>query len=338
MMRYRYQQSGFTLIELMISLVVGLVIVGGAFATLLANQQSYRAKQELDHAQESLRFVSHGFSQVVRSSERIQEGSSDKTLILRIPEGSVNCRGFVVSANEDNQLIIGNGSLNCVTPDGSIELINGVNSSSSTFTYASSTGSFSGFTTGNLHNSVRLNLVMDFQEGFTVPQIATVRSAILARQKGMQGEVPPTPIDPAPPENGGTPPTPADPTPPENGGTPPTPTDPAPPENGGTPLGIGDQCPTGPGIFVGNNECIVINNSKASWSNAANSCPSGYRVPTRSELQSIYAMRGQIDSIRSEKYWSSEQQNNNRGHFVDMINGSSGHEPKGNQNYVMCIK
>lgn len=44
---------GFTLIELMVSMVLGLVIVGGATSLILANRQSYRTNEALSQVQES---------------------------------------------------------------------------------------------------------------------------------------------------------------------------------------------------------------------------------------------------------------------------------------------
>jgi len=47
--------GGFTLIELMISMVLGLVIIGGATGVILANRQSYRTNEALSQVQESAR-------------------------------------------------------------------------------------------------------------------------------------------------------------------------------------------------------------------------------------------------------------------------------------------
>ena len=46
---------GFTLIELMVSMVLGLVIIGGATSVILANRQSYRTNEALSQVQESAR-------------------------------------------------------------------------------------------------------------------------------------------------------------------------------------------------------------------------------------------------------------------------------------------
>jgi len=48
-------QTGFTLIELMIALVLGLVVIAGVLSVFLAGQQSYRTNQALGNVQDSAR-------------------------------------------------------------------------------------------------------------------------------------------------------------------------------------------------------------------------------------------------------------------------------------------
>lgn len=47
--------GGFTLVELMVSMLLGLVIIGGATAVIIANRQSYRTNEGLSQLQESAR-------------------------------------------------------------------------------------------------------------------------------------------------------------------------------------------------------------------------------------------------------------------------------------------
>ncbi|MBM0107146.1 prepilin-type N-terminal cleavage/methylation domain-containing protein [Steroidobacter sp. S1-65] len=49
------RSRGFTLIELMISMLLGLVVIGGAMGVILANRQSYRTNEGLSQVQESAR-------------------------------------------------------------------------------------------------------------------------------------------------------------------------------------------------------------------------------------------------------------------------------------------
>lgn len=62
--RYR----GFTLIELMVAMVLGLVIIGGATSLILANRQSYRTNEALSQVQESARTAFELLSRDVREA------------------------------------------------------------------------------------------------------------------------------------------------------------------------------------------------------------------------------------------------------------------------------
>jgi type IV pilus assembly protein PilW len=49
------RSSGVTLVELMVSMVLGLIVIGGALSVVLANRQSYRTNEGLSQVQESAR-------------------------------------------------------------------------------------------------------------------------------------------------------------------------------------------------------------------------------------------------------------------------------------------
>ena len=60
---------GFTLIELMVALVLGLLMIGAVIIVFISNQQTAITKQELDRAQEAFRFASHTITRVVQQGE-----------------------------------------------------------------------------------------------------------------------------------------------------------------------------------------------------------------------------------------------------------------------------
>jgi type IV pilus assembly protein PilW len=64
----RRHAKGFTLIELMISVVLGLVIVGGVISVMLANKRSYRTNEGLAQIQESARTAFELMSRDIRQS------------------------------------------------------------------------------------------------------------------------------------------------------------------------------------------------------------------------------------------------------------------------------
>jgi type IV pilus assembly protein PilW len=54
-MKAMRRQTGFTLVELMISMLLGIVVVGGVISVLLANRKSYRTTEGISQVQESAR-------------------------------------------------------------------------------------------------------------------------------------------------------------------------------------------------------------------------------------------------------------------------------------------
>lgn len=64
----RARVRGFSLVELMISLMLGLLVVGSAGAIFLSNRQTYRATEALGRVQESSRMAYELFSRDVRET------------------------------------------------------------------------------------------------------------------------------------------------------------------------------------------------------------------------------------------------------------------------------
>jgi type IV pilus assembly protein PilW len=62
------RQRGVTIVELMISMLLGLVIIGGATAVILSNRQSYRTNEGLSQVQESARTAFELLSRDVREA------------------------------------------------------------------------------------------------------------------------------------------------------------------------------------------------------------------------------------------------------------------------------
>lgn len=56
-MNHKQSSKGFSLVELMVAMVLGLVVVGGAASVLLSSQQSYRSGAALSDVQESSRIA-----------------------------------------------------------------------------------------------------------------------------------------------------------------------------------------------------------------------------------------------------------------------------------------
>jgi len=98
----RYSR-GFTLIELMVALVLGLLMIGAVIIVFISNQQTAITKQELDRAQEAFRFASHTITRVVQQGE-IRTLAAIRTLDTAIlATGSL---GGVPIGVPDNQVLV----------------------------------------------------------------------------------------------------------------------------------------------------------------------------------------------------------------------------------------
>lgn len=60
------RQSGFTLVEMMIALVVGLILTGGILQVFLSNKQAYRTNEALARIQEDSRLLSDMLGRNIR--------------------------------------------------------------------------------------------------------------------------------------------------------------------------------------------------------------------------------------------------------------------------------
>jgi type IV pilus assembly protein PilW len=73
------KSRGFTLVELMIAMVLGLVIVGSVMAAMLANKRSYRTNEGLSQVQESARTAFELLAHDIRQSDGNGCTSSTRT-------------------------------------------------------------------------------------------------------------------------------------------------------------------------------------------------------------------------------------------------------------------
>lgn len=92
---------GFSLIELMVALALGLLIIGAVVTVFASNQQSARAKQEMDGAQEAFRFASHTIMRVVQQGVIQAPQSNRDLLVVRVPRGlgHADCLGRILDAD-----------------------------------------------------------------------------------------------------------------------------------------------------------------------------------------------------------------------------------------------
>ena len=83
-------QVGFSLIELMISLVLGLVLIGGVISVFLSNQQSYRTNQALSQLQDNARTAFEMMARDIRQAGSSPCGNASVTNSLASLNGANN--------------------------------------------------------------------------------------------------------------------------------------------------------------------------------------------------------------------------------------------------------
>lgn len=130
----RLRQSGLSLIELMVALVLGLIVVGGAMSIFLSNQEASRTTENLSRMQESSRVA---FELMSRSLREAGGNPCGTTLVANVLTNSSTAwwanwanntiRGYAGTAASP-AVTIGTGTGQRVTGTDSIILMSGSSS------------------------------------------------------------------------------------------------------------------------------------------------------------------------------------------------------------------
>lgn len=84
----RHPQRGLTLIELMIAMVLGLIVVGGAISVIIANRQSYRTNEGLSQVQESTRTAFEVLARDIRQAGSTACGTTNRMANVLLGTGN----------------------------------------------------------------------------------------------------------------------------------------------------------------------------------------------------------------------------------------------------------
>lgn len=123
----RSRATGFGLIELMIALVLGLLVIGAAFAVFQSNQASYNANEGLNRIQESARVAFELMSRDLRSAggsacsnQSVVEavtGSESQTALFRDTPVAGSGTELTVTSGEDSAYRVTGSTASSVTLD-----------------------------------------------------------------------------------------------------------------------------------------------------------------------------------------------------------------------------
>lgn len=136
-MSRRHEQRGFSLVELMIAMVLGLILLGGISVVFVSATGSLALNREMDRSQESLRFVTILLTDEIRQAVRIAQGPAgpflmpievapdapdvSQTITIRYPVvrtgESIHCNGTPVAGGIDFErtFSVVNGALRCTS-------------------------------------------------------------------------------------------------------------------------------------------------------------------------------------------------------------------------------
>jgi len=181
----RRDQRGFTLIELMIGMLLGLIILGGVLTIYSSVHHTSLIKQRLDSAQEAVRYGHYTISRLVHNADEFANGSDADTLVLGYPSSISNvdgCTGGAISGTTSTAFSTLNGRLRC---DGN-DIALGVDDIDFEYGIVNDSGNWQ-ITAAADATSVKVTLTIQPHEDFAerdVTFIATMRNAILAKDNG----------------------------------------------------------------------------------------------------------------------------------------------------------
>ncbi|MDG4596183.1 MAG: PilW family protein [Candidatus Contendobacter sp.] len=127
--------AGFTLIEILVTLLISAFLLSGVISIFLSSQQSYRVKEAMGRAQESLQWSSEILYRTLSMAESLHSDSSPDQIIVNYAGGAgvVNCLGQPAPSGVVvvNRFYVRNQALHCgtaypATPDSDQPLVEGV--------------------------------------------------------------------------------------------------------------------------------------------------------------------------------------------------------------------
>ncbi|WP_457383416.1 PilW family protein [Rhodanobacter sp. TND4EL1] len=119
-------EGGFSLIELMIAMLLGLIVIGGVISVFLANQQTYRTNQALGDVQDGSRVAFEMMAQDIRSAGLTGCDSSATGTVTNVLKNSPANGGATWWANWNNALMgFGAGTVADLAPSATTPAVAG---------------------------------------------------------------------------------------------------------------------------------------------------------------------------------------------------------------------
>lgn len=120
-------QQGMSLVELMVSLTIGLFLLAGAMSVFMAASQTGVRKTEADQALEAFRFTQFIVSRVARQASAVN-ASTASSLVLAVPANVDGCLGETNTSARTNTFALSSGALQCTASGTTQSLVENVDS------------------------------------------------------------------------------------------------------------------------------------------------------------------------------------------------------------------
>lgn len=92
----RYRQAGLSLVELMVSILIGLIILSGVLQVVLTSKQSFVSQDEMAYIQENARYAMDVLARDIQSAGHFGCAGVNSRLVLSIRQGSGTQLGELV--------------------------------------------------------------------------------------------------------------------------------------------------------------------------------------------------------------------------------------------------
>ncbi|MFP4209436.1 MAG: PilW family protein [Wenzhouxiangella sp.] len=108
------RNRGFSLIEMMVAMLIGLFIIAGVITVFDSNQQTSAVRRDLQNAQEAFRFSSYTISRVVRNASELDVEPDELTVTFDGGPGILDCLGQPqTTAGVENTFTVDGDALVC---------------------------------------------------------------------------------------------------------------------------------------------------------------------------------------------------------------------------------
>jgi len=172
------RHHGFSLIELMIAMVIGLILLAGVGTVFVSTQQTSQTKRGLDNAQEALRYTHQSISRMVRIGE-IDAASDDEQLVITFDRAAAtpDCLGGIgIATGMQVVYALNQNALECTVVGGQTAVI-ARNITAFTLEYESLDGNT--WTGANGADAVSVQVSLTFGDLIATSFVATSRAQVM---------------------------------------------------------------------------------------------------------------------------------------------------------------